>query len=75
MKINCLSCGHNMDLDRAYDDFEGLVRCYVCGKLLEIRTVDAKLKGIKMADNLCVGSADREPCAANRDSCNDSGAH
>lgn len=48
MKINCLSCGHNMDLDEAYDDFEGPVRCYVCGSLLEIKTIEAKLKSIKI---------------------------
>jgi len=38
-----------MDLDDAYEDFEGQVRCYVCGSLLEIRTVEAKLKNIKVA--------------------------
>ena len=38
-----------MELDDAYDDFEGLVRCYVCGSLLEIKTVEAKLKSIKTA--------------------------
>lgn len=51
MKINCLSCGHNMELDEAYDDFEGPVKCYVCGSLLEIKTVEAKLKGIKIPKN------------------------
>jgi len=51
MKINCLSCGHNMELDDAYDDFEGPVKCYVCGSLLEIKTVEAKLKGIKIPEN------------------------
>lgn len=34
MKINCLSCGHKVELDDAYDDFEGLVKCFACTALL-----------------------------------------
>ena len=30
MRINCLSCGHNMDLDDAYDDYEGPFKCFMC---------------------------------------------
>jgi hypothetical protein len=48
MKINCLSCGHKVELDEAYDDFEGRIKC-LCGALLEIRTVEGKLKAIKVA--------------------------
>lgn len=51
MKINCLSCGHKVELDDAYDDFEGLVKC-LCGTMLEIRTKEGKLKAIKMAEPL-----------------------
>jgi len=49
MRINCLSCGHKMDLGDAYDDFEGQVRC-LCRSLLEIRTKEGKLKSIRLAD-------------------------
>jgi predicted RNA-binding Zn-ribbon protein involved in translation (DUF1610 family) len=48
MKVNCLSCGHKVELDDAYDDFEGPVKC-LCGALLEIRTEEGRLKAIKMA--------------------------
>jgi hypothetical protein len=48
MRINCLSCGHKIELDDAYDDFEGPVKC-LCGAMLEIRTEEGKLKAIKMA--------------------------
>lgn len=51
MKINCLSCGHKVELDDAYDDFEGQVKC-LCGAMLEIRTVEGKLKAIKVADRM-----------------------
>jgi hypothetical protein len=44
MKLNCLSCGHSLDLHDDYDDYEGMVRCYVCGALLMIRTEDGHVK-------------------------------
>jgi hypothetical protein len=44
MKLNCLSCGHSVDLHRDYDDYEGLVKCYVCGALLMICTEDGHVK-------------------------------
>ena len=49
MRINCLSCGHKVELDDAYDDFEGPVKC-LCGTMLEIRTEEGMLKAIKVAD-------------------------
>jgi hypothetical protein len=49
MKINCLSCGHSIYLDDAYDDFEGPVKCYVCSALIEIKTVEGQLKAIRLA--------------------------
>ena len=50
MKINCLSCGHKVDLDYAYDDYKGQVKCFVCGALLEIRTEEGNLKAVKLSD-------------------------
>jgi len=47
MKINCLSCGHKVDLDDVYDDYEGQVKCFVCGALLEIRAEEGHLKSLK----------------------------
>jgi hypothetical protein len=39
MKINCLTCGHNIDLDDAYsENYEGAIKCYGCGATLEIKT-------------------------------------
>ncbi len=51
MRLNCLSCGHKVELDDAYDDFEGLVKC-LCGAMLMIRTEEGMIKGIKMAEPL-----------------------
>lgn len=49
MKINCVSCGHSIFLDDAYDDFDGLVKCYVCSGLLHIKTAEGKIKAIGLA--------------------------
>lgn len=49
MRLNCLSCGHKVELDDAYDDFEGPVKC-LCGAMLLIRTEEGMLKGIKLAE-------------------------
>jgi hypothetical protein len=48
-KINCVSCGHTICLDDAYDDFEGPVKCYVCSGLLQIKTVEGMIKAIRLA--------------------------
>jgi len=49
MKINCLSCGHKVDLDEVYDDYEGQVKCLVCGASLEIKTEKGHLKRVRIA--------------------------
>jgi predicted RNA-binding Zn-ribbon protein involved in translation (DUF1610 family) len=50
MRINCLACGHKVELDEAYDDFEGPIKC-LCGKMLMIRTEEGKLKAIQAAES------------------------
>jgi hypothetical protein len=49
MNIRCISCGHNLLLDNSYDDFSGLLRCYVCDGLMEIKIADGQLQGLNMA--------------------------
>jgi len=36
-------------LHRDYDDYEGMVSCYVCGALLMIRTEDGHIKRVTFA--------------------------
>lgn len=48
MKINCLSCGHKIDLGDAYDDYKGPIKCFICNTLLEIRTEEGNLKSVKL---------------------------
>jgi DNA-directed RNA polymerase subunit N (RpoN/RPB10) len=49
MKINCVSCGHKVDLDDAYDDYAGQIKCFACGAMLEIKLQAGKPKSIKLA--------------------------
>ncbi len=51
MKVNCLSCGHTVDLRDGYDDYEGQVKCFACGALLNIRTRDGQIKWVELAGN------------------------
>lgn len=52
MKINCLSCGHKVDVGDAYDDYEGQIKCYVCGAILEIKTEGGNLNSVMLSDNI-----------------------
>ena len=47
MKINCLSCGHTVGLDDAYDDYQGQVKCYACSAMLEIKTEEGNVKAVQ----------------------------
>ena len=49
MKVNCVSCGHSFDLRDAYEDYDGQVRCFICGSLLAIHTQDGQVKSVAMA--------------------------
>ena len=49
MRVNCLSCGHKLDLGDAYDDYAGQVKCLVCGAMLEIRTEEGNVKSVAVA--------------------------
>jgi predicted RNA-binding Zn-ribbon protein involved in translation (DUF1610 family) len=48
MKINCISCGHKIDLDDCYSDYEGQIKCYVCGAIINIRTEDGSIKSAQL---------------------------
>jgi transcription elongation factor Elf1 len=47
MKINCPACGHKVELDDAYDDYDGEVRCWVCSAVFEIRIEDGYIKAVR----------------------------
>ncbi|MFH1572374.1 MAG: hypothetical protein ABIG68_00225 [Acidobacteriota bacterium] len=48
MRANCLSCGHKVEVDDAYSDYEGLIKCFTCGALLEIKTEEGMFKTVNL---------------------------
>jgi hypothetical protein len=59
MKINCIACGHKIDLDDVYGDYEGQVKCFACKALLEIKTEEGNIKSIRLG-KIAPRSADKE---------------
>lgn len=54
MRINCLGCGHLLDIGDDYDDYKGPAKCNICGATLEIRTEEGNVKSTKLlADPRC----------------------
>lgn len=50
MKVNCLSCGHSIDLDESYSDYEGAIKCYACAAIVEVKLVDGHVKAVKLPE-------------------------
>ena len=48
MNVNCLSCGHLLDLRDAYDNYQGQVRCFICGSLLGLHSEEGQVKAVSM---------------------------
>ncbi len=49
MKLNCVSCGHSVNLDDAYDDYSGDIKCLVCGSTLAVVIEHEHIKSVKLA--------------------------
>ena len=61
MKINCLSCGHNIDLDDAYDEhYEGEIKCYGCNGALEILTDQGAIRCVRLLSGPTVRTVSAE---------------
>jgi len=40
MKIKCISCGRDVNLDhRVFENYEGPVKCFSCSTLMEMKTM------------------------------------
>lgn len=45
MRLNCAACGNMITIDdRAYEDFEGPIKCNACAAILKVSIKDGKLK-------------------------------
>jgi hypothetical protein len=53
MKINSTSCGGEVNLDhRAFEEYEGPVKCFSCGTMLEIKTTKGVIGSINVLNAL-----------------------
>ena len=50
MRVNCLSCGYTIDMDSAYEDYDGQYKCVICKAILNIKTEEGKLKSASVAE-------------------------
>ena len=67
MKINCLSCGHTVDLDQAYGDYDGPIKCFACRCILEVKIDQGNVKSVKFSNVTQRPSADWTPVSATVD--------
>jgi hypothetical protein len=57
MKIMCISCGREVNLDHAvFEDYEGPVKCFSCSAMMEMRTVRGCVDSISPLQRLEQGS-------------------
>jgi ribosomal protein S27E len=59
MKINCISCEREVNLDhKVFKNYEGPVKCFSCGAMLEIQTSRGVLGSINLFSALPQYSTD-----------------
>lgn len=63
MEINCLGCGFKIDLDDVYDDYEGRIKCFVCGATSELVTVGGRLESLRQVLDSDLALAREKDCA------------
>jgi ribosomal protein S27E len=44
MRVDCVSCGYEINLDhKVFDDYSGPIKCYSCGAMMEVKTTRGAL--------------------------------
>ena len=56
MKVNCLGCGYKVDLADAYDDYEGPIKCFACGAIMEIATHEGSMRAVSFVTDVPLSS-------------------
>ncbi len=53
MRINCATCESEISLDhKVFNDYDGPVKCFCCGTMMDIRTKGGILDSIRSASIL-----------------------
>jgi hypothetical protein len=62
MKIKCISCGRDVNLDhRVFEDYEGPVKCFSCSTMMEMRTIRGfvdSISPLQMLEESAVGTGE-----------------
>jgi hypothetical protein len=49
MKINCISCGREINLDHdVFKDYEGSVKCFCFSSMMEVKTTEAVIEAVNL---------------------------
>ena len=51
IKVRCLSCGHIIELDDVYGEYDGEIRCWSCRALMEVTFHEDMLKAMKIGSS------------------------
>jgi ribosomal protein S27E len=47
MKIKCISCGHELNLDHwVFENYSGPVKCFSCSAMMEVKTTGGEVYSI-----------------------------
>ena len=58
MNINCLGCGFKVDLAEEYDNYEGQIKCFACGALMEISIQGGSIRAVRSVEELAFTSVE-----------------
>jgi ribosomal protein S27E len=47
MRVQCISCGQELDLDHGiFEDYSGLVKCFSCSAMMEVKSTGGEVYSI-----------------------------
>jgi hypothetical protein len=65
MKLKCMHCGSELNLDHhVFNDYEGSVKCFCCCAMMEIRTRKGGLDSVQLMSLVANGLGERTRAAA-----------
>lgn len=59
MKVNCLGCGYKVELAESYDDYEGPIKCFACGAIMEIAAHEGSIREVRPVTGEPLPSAEK----------------
>jgi ribosomal protein S27E len=50
MKVKCISCGHELNLDHVlFDNYSGPVKCFSCSAMMVLKTTKGKVYSVNLS--------------------------